>query len=272
MTDSPNYDTAKILFPSLPPTWFVDANSSDMYYALQIGIKHKAVRDMPNLSNRLRYEIDFGKLDTIYTNEVSDSQRKKESEQYYKLAPPAKEWQERLLNLAPFFPTCEKLVQEGALKMTAYKILEGIVGRWPSEAFDKKVVEALQLVASVAGEGSPKFKGAKKILENYVARLDKGIDELGGLGGKIEVKNYTEQTLQSKKKSIQKKFFREGKNRDEWKDLYEKSFVLWGMFPAGNDKEMLKAICNDSWAEYQKLVPVEKRQKRSLALDIMERG
>jgi hypothetical protein len=272
MTDSPNYDTAKILFPNLPPAWFVDADSSDMYYALQIGVKHKAVGDKPILSNRLRYEVDHGKLDTIYTNEVSDFSRKKESEEYYKLAPPAKEWQEKLLNLSPFFPTCEKLVREGALKMSAYKMLEGIIGAWPSEAFDKKVVETLQVVSSVAGEGSPHFRGAKRMLEGYIERLDKAIEEMGGLGGKIEVKTYSDRTLQKEKASIQKEFFREGKNKDEWKSVHERSYALWSLLPDGDDRELTKAICNDSWSEYQKLLPQERRQKRSLVLDIMEQG
>lgn len=273
MTDSPNYDTAKILFPSLPPAWFVDADSADMYYALQIGVKHKAVGDKPILSNRLRYEVDFGKLDTIYTNEVADSSRKKESEEYYKLAPPAKEWQEKLLNLSPFFPTCEKLVREGALKMSAYKMLEGIIGTWPSEAFDKKVVETLQIVSSVAGEGSPRFRGAKRMLEGYIDRLDKAIEEMGGLGGKIEVKNYTEQTLQNKKEDVKKEFFRPGKTEEEWKDLANRAFVLWGMFPKGStDRELLEVIHEDSWAEYQKFVPQERKRAKSLAKEIMERG
>lgn len=272
MTDSANYDTAKILFPSLPPSWFVDADSSDMYYALQIGIKHKAVGDKPFLSNRLRYEIDFGKLDTVYTEEVSDPARKKEAEGYYRLAPPAKEWQERLLTLSPFFPTCEKLVRDGALKMAAYKMLEGILGVWPSEAFDKKVVETLQVVSSVAGEGSSQFRGAKKLLEGYMDRLDQAIREMGGLGGKTEIKGYTKKTLQSKKTAIQKEFFRPEKTKEEWKELASQAFVLWGMFEQDSeDRAFLKTIHEDSWAEYQKFVPKESRRERSLAMDIMDR-
>lgn len=162
-TDSPNYDAARILFPNLPADWFVDADPSDMYYALSIGVKLGVTQNQEKLLNRLLYDKDHGKLDTIYINEVSDKQRKKEAESYYNFEPPIKDWQKRLLALNPHFSSCKALVKDGAMKMVSYKMLEKIAGSWPSNAFDNKCVEALEIMSAIAGVESSSFRGGQSI-------------------------------------------------------------------------------------------------------------
>lgn len=269
-TDSPNYDAACILFPDLPASWFVDANPRDMYYALSVGIKLGVTQKQEKLLNRLLYDYDHGKLDTIYINEITDTRRKKEAEEYYNFEPPAKDWQRSLLALSPYFASCKELVKDGAMKMCAYKMLEDILGSWPSIPFDKKCVEALEIVASIAGVESPSFKGGKRHLRNCTDRLEKGIQEMGGFGGRIKIKDYSEKTLQRKKEEIKKEFFREGKTKEEWKALADSAFILWAQMTDENDRGLLEVIHNDSWAEWQKLVPEKERLKRSLKAEIMK--
>lgn len=275
MTDSPNFDTAKIIFPDLPSSWFVDADSADMFYALEVAKKFKA-KGLEGeegktrgkfLSNRLLYDLDHGKLRTIYTEELVDELRATKAKEYIALEPAIKKWQVGLLGLSPFMPECERLVKEGAIKFAAYKALEGVVRRWPSEAFDKKCIEALQIMSSVNGWGSSKYLGAKKKLEGYIERIDEGIRELGGLGGDIEVKAFSEKTLQAKKEALKEDFFREGKMAEEWKAVIYDAFKLWCQFPEGEDKELVRAIHDDSLVEYEKLTG---GKKRSITADIMK--
>lgn len=269
-TDSPNYDAACILFPNLPATWFVDADPADMYYSLSIGVKLGITKNQDKLFSRLLYDKDFGKLKTMYTEEVTDVQRKKEAEAYYNFEPAIKDWQRTLLSLNPFFKSCKTLVKEGAMKMCAYKMVESIVGSFPSKPFDDKCAEALKIMASVSGIESSSFKGAKRHLERYTNRLDEGLREMGGFGGTIEIKTYSDKTLQKKKEELQKEFFREGKTKEEWLEVKKTAFHLWTLFPEGNDKEFMQVIHDSAYVEYQKFLPEKERGKASLMSEIMK--
>lgn len=92
---------------------------------------------------------------------------------------------------------------------------------------------------------------------------------MGGTRSKIEVKEYCEATLQRKKEEVKKEFFRGGKTREEWKAVSDSAFVLWGQMKNESDRELLEAICTDSWVEWQKLVPERERLKKSIKAEIM---